>query len=161
MIEKQYADKKEVDFIRQSTNGICDIIKEKSDYLVVDHMHLGESALMGLPEENDGCIRGVINSDINITLGYLMKDAKHYNISIFEYLQLLTEYLAKLPSNKIYHTHPKDEYEYFKSLDVEDKKEFIAYNFGIDCDNMLSENLDVLCNTQLKDKYKLPKRLKL
>lgn len=160
-MNKTYLDKVNTDIIRKNANGICELTGIKTDKLVCDHMHEGESELMGLNSMHDGSIRGCIDTNVNITLGYLMKDAKTYGIDVITYLEMITAYMKKRPTDYIYYNHPRDVFDSFKKLNEEDKIEYLLYNFGVETSAIDHASLDILCNATIKEAYNMPKRLKL
>ena len=131
MIKTEYFNKTRCDELRNSKNEYCELTGLKTNKLVVDHIHTGESEIAGHDSDFNGCIRGVINHNSNITLGYLMSDCKKMNLNINEYLNMIKLFLEKEPTNKIYHLHPRQLLDEFILLTEDEQINLLEYEVGI------------------------------
>ena len=152
-----YKDKISCDIIRKKNKNHCDLINQTVNNLVVDHLHTGESMISDLPNNFDGHIRGVINSNSNITLGYIMSDCKKYDLNVFEYLDMIKSFLKQEPKNGIYYNHPKDLLNEFIAMSECDQIEKLEYDVGECRDGDKIEQY----RHYLREEYKMTKLLKI
>ena len=121
---------------------------------VIDHIHMNECELMGINPDYAGKTRGVISNSSNLALGWIMKEARALDITVNDYLDMIKEYVNKAPlSNHIYPKHLSDIRKYFQSLSIEEKQDYLDYEFGIATNSISEITLNNMLNRAIKEKY--------
>ena len=147
------ASKDDLKILRESTTH-CELTGKPIENGVVDHIHLNESDTQGLNPDWDGKIRGVISNSSNLALGFIMKESRELNMTPNEYLVKIQEYLNRKPTDLVYPSYPKEVKDYFATLSIDDKQEYLDYHFGINTTSTNDESLNRMLKNALADKFR-------